>query len=172
MVVGAGFIVHSPSGGRGKATPLPHCIGAKSARCADPTKRQRHVRPVYRGRVGTACQPSLPFRLFDAAMYRVGLALRANLACLSLGSMQLGQHAVLTLPEANGADPTTRQAAKPPPYPLSPRALMGRAHKKAPGGPGALSLSKRAAYLASASVLRLRRRMAARAKARPARLMP
>ena len=35
-------------------------------------------------------------------MYRVGLALRANLAGLSLIPMQLGQHAVLTLPEADG----------------------------------------------------------------------
>ena len=32
-------------------------------------------------------------------MHRVGLALRANLACLSADSILLGQHAVLTLPE-------------------------------------------------------------------------
>ena len=39
------------------------------------------------------------------ACIEVGLALRANLACLSFVSMQLGQHAVLTLPETDGTDP-------------------------------------------------------------------
>jgi hypothetical protein len=34
-------------------------------------------------------------------MPRVGLALRANLACPSADTMQLGQHAVLTLPETH-----------------------------------------------------------------------
>ena len=33
------------------------------------------------------------------SLHRVGLALRANLACLSI---PLGQHAVLTLPESGG----------------------------------------------------------------------
>jgi hypothetical protein len=39
------------------------------------------------------------------AVYRVGLALRANLACLSADTMLLGQHAVLTLPQEGAAKP-------------------------------------------------------------------
>ena len=79
---------------------------------------------LSRGRVGTAWQPSLP--RVGLACLVVGLALRANLACLSyplpvpppplpLKSVlctlysvictPLGQHAVLTLPDTGGASP-------------------------------------------------------------------
>ena len=77
---------------------------------------------LSRGRVGTAWQPSLP--RVGLACLVVGLALRANLACLSYPlpvpppplplkpysviCNPLGQHAVLTLPKAEAATPVAR----------------------------------------------------------------
>ena len=70
------------------------CIEVMSA-CIEATSA------LYRGRVGTACQPSLPLCPFDASMYRgrVGTACQPSLPFVS---MKLGQHAVLTLPETDG----------------------------------------------------------------------